>query len=59
MSTGNVLSDSAEVLPCAVEELGCDTTSLDPYAYVWVYPDICVLSLHRTEDVNMVKQGTK
>ena len=61
MSTGNVLTDSAQVLPCALEELGCETTStsLDPYAHIWDYPDNCVLSVLRTEDVNMVKQGTK
>ena len=59
MSTGKVLSDSAQVLPRAVEELGCETTSLNPYAYIWDYPDNCVLSILRTEDVNMVKQGTK
>ena len=59
MSTGKVLSDSAQVLPCALEELGCETTSLDPYAYIWDYPDNCVLSVLRTDDVNMVKQGTK
>ena len=59
MSTGNVLSYSAQVLPCALEELGCETTSLHPYAYIWDYPDNCVLSVLRTEDVNMVKQGTK
>ena len=59
MSTGKVLSDSAQVLPCALEELGCETTSLDPYAYIWDYPDNCVLLVLRTEDVNMVKPGTK
>ena len=59
MSAGKVLSDSAQVLPCALEELGCETTSLDPYAYIWDYPDNCVLSVLRTEDVNMVKQGIK
>ena len=59
MSTGKVLSDSAQVLPCALEELGCETTSLDPYAYIWDYPDNCVLSILRTEEVNMVKHGTK
>ena len=47
------------MLPCALEEPGCETTSLDPYAYIWDYPDNCVLSVLRTEDVNMVKQGTK
>ena len=35
MSNGKVLSDSAQVLPCALEELGCKTTSLDPYGYIW------------------------
>ena len=35
MSTGKVLSHSAQVLPCALEESGCETTSLDPYAYIW------------------------
>ena len=49
MSTGKVLSDSAQVLPWALEELGCETTSLDPYAYIWDYPDNCVLSVFRTE----------
>ena len=59
MSTGKVLSDSDQVLPCALEELGCKTTSLDPYAYIWDYTDNCVLSVIRTEEVNMVKQGTQ
>ena len=47
------------MLPCALDELGCETTSLDPYVYIWDYPDNCVLSVLRTEDVNVVKQGTK
>ena len=58
MSTGKVLSDSVQVLPCALEELGCETTSLDPYAYIWDYPDNCALSVLRTGDVNMVKRRT-
>ena len=59
MSTGKVLSDPAQVLACALEELGCETTSLHPYVYIWDYLDNCVLSFLRTEEVNMVKQGTK
>ena len=34
MSTGKVLSDYAQVLPYASEELGCETTSLYRNAYV-------------------------
>ena len=59
MSTGKILSDSAQVLPCALEELGCEISSLDPSAYIWDYPDNRVLSVLRTEEVNMVKQGKK
>ena len=59
MSTGKVFSDSAQVLPCALQELICETTSLEPYTYIWDYPDNCDLSVLRTEDVNMMKQGTK
>ena len=59
MCTGKVLYDSAQVLLCALEKLGCETTPSDPYAYIWDYPDNCVLSVLRTEEVNMVEQGTK
>ena len=59
MSTEKVLSDSAQVLPCALKELGCETTSLDPSAYIWDYPDNCVSSILRSEEANMVRQGTK
>ena len=45
------------MLPCALEELGCKTISLHPYAYIWDYPDNCAISILRTEEVNMVKQG--
>ena len=59
MSTGKVLSHSAQVLPYAMEELGCETFSLDPYVYIRYYADICVFQVLRTEDLNMVKQGSQ
>ena len=59
METGKVSSDMALILPCSLEELGSETTSLDPYAYIWDYPDNCVFSLLRTEEVNMFKQDRK
>ena len=46
MSTGKVLSDSAQVLPRPLEVLGRETTSLEPYACIWDYADNCVLSVH-------------
>ena len=45
---GKVLSNSGLILPCAPEELGCETTSLDPYANIWDYSDNCVISILRT-----------
>ena len=48
LSTGKVLSDSVQVLSCTLEEIGCETTSFDPHAYIWDYPDNCVSSVLRT-----------
>ena len=59
MENGKVLSDIGLMLPCALRELGCETTSLNPYAYFWDYPDIYVLSMLWAKDANVVKQGTK
>ena len=42
MANGEVISDVGLILRCGVEEIGCETTSLDPYANVWPYPDNCV-----------------
>ena len=53
------LSDTGLILPCALEELGCTTTSLETYAHIWDYPDNCAISFLQTEEVNMVKQGNK
>ena len=53
---GKVMSKDGLQLPCPLEELGCDTTSFDPYAYTWDARDNCVLAIHRKEDVNMIKQ---
>ena len=53
---GKVMSKDGQQLPCPLEDLGCDTSSFDPYAYTWDAPDNCVLAIHREEDVNMIKQ---
>ena len=59
LEDGNVLSDIGSILACALKELGCETTSLDPYAYFWGYSENCATSILRTEEVNRVKQGKK
>ena len=52
-----VMSEDGLQLLCPLEELGCDTTSFDPYACTWDAPDNCVVAIHRKEDVNMILQG--
>ena len=56
MESGKVLSDTGLILPCALEELGEEITSLDPLAYIWDSTDNCATSIFRTEEVNLVKQ---
>ena len=54
---GKVMNKDGLQLPCALEELGCDTTSFEPYAYTWDALDICVFAIHRKEDVSMIEPG--
>ena len=54
---GKITSKDGLQLPCPLEKLGCDTNSVDPYAYTWDTPYNCVLAIHPKEDVNMIKQG--
>ena len=54
---GKVMSKDGLQLPCPLGELGCDTTSFDPYAYTWDATGICVLAIYRKEDVNVIKQA--
>ena len=52
---GTVHDVNGNPLPCKLDDLGCQSTSLDPYAYVWDHPDNCVLSALKEEHVNMNK----
>ena len=56
---GKVTNPEGFILPCTMEELGCDTTSADPYAYTWKNPDNCVLAILRNETTTMIKQGNQ
>ena len=51
------MSEDGLQLPCLLEEVACDTTSSDPYAFTGDTPGNCVLVIHRKEDVNKIKQG--
>ena len=51
------MSKNGLQLPFPLIEIGCDTTSFDPYTYTWDAPDNCVLAIHQKEYVNITKQG--
>ena len=59
LGNGEFLLDMGLILRCAIEKLGRETISLDPYAYIWNYADIFVLSIILTEDANIVKQNNQ
>ena len=41
---GKIFNRNGQLLPCALDELGCGITSLDLYAYTRKAPENCVLS---------------
>ena len=52
---GTIMNRNGQPLHCKLDELGCDSTSLDPYAYIWDNPDNCILTVLKEEYVNMIK----
>ena len=52
---GTVQNVNGNPPPCKLDDLECQRTSLDPYAYIWDHPDNCVLSVLKEEQVNMIK----
>ena len=49
------MNRNEQPLPCKLDELGCDSTSLDPYAFVWDNPDNRILTVLKEEYVDMIK----
>ena len=42
-------------LPCELKEGGCETTSLDPFAYSWKVPQNCIVTKLLTQVAEMIK----
>ena len=42
-------------LPCPVYENGCETTSLDPFAYTWDEPENCIFSVLNKFEAKMIR----
>ena len=51
----SVYNTQGQKLPCALHEGGCDSTSLDPFAYSWDIPENCLVFKKFTQDAKMIK----
>ena len=52
---GKIFNRNDQLLPCDLDELGCESTSLDPYAYMWKAPENCILSVPKEDYAHMLK----
>ena len=52
---GKTFNRNDQLLPCHLDELGCESTPLDPYAYTWKAPENCVLSVLKEDYAHMLK----
>ena len=52
---GKIFNRNDQLLLCDLDELGCGTTSLDPYAYTWEAPENCILSVLKEDYAHMLK----
>ena len=49
------MNRNGQPLTCKLDELGCDSTSLDQYACIWDNPDNCIPTVVKEEYVSMIK----
>ena len=52
---GKIFNRNDQLLPCDLDELGCESKSLDPYAYTWNAPENCILSVLKKDYAHMLK----
>ena len=53
--TKEVSNPNKQKLPCLLMEGGCETTTLDPFAYTWDTPENCVMTKILTQEAKMLK----
>ena len=51
---GKISNRNDQLLPCDLDELGCESTSLDRYAYTWKAPENCILSVLKEDYAHML-----
>ena len=52
--TKEVSSRDRKKLPCLLMEVGCETTTLNSFAYTWDTPENCVMTKLLTQDSEML-----
>ena len=52
---GEIFNRNDQLLPCDLDELGCESTKLDPYAYTWKTPENCILSVLEENCAHLLK----
>ena len=52
---GKRFNRNDQLLPYDLDELGCESTSLDPYAYTWEAPENSILSVLKEDYGHMLK----
>ena len=52
---GKILNRNDQLLPCDLDELGCESTAPDPYAYTWETPENCIWSVLKEDYAHILK----
>ena len=52
---GKIFNRNDQLLPCDLDELGCESSSLDPYADTCAAAENCVLSVLKEDYAHMLK----
>ena len=52
---GKIFNRDDYLVPCDLDELGCESTSSDPYAYAWEAPENCISSVLKEDYAHLLK----
>ena len=52
---GKIFNRNDQLLPCDLDELGCESTSLDRFVNTWKAPENCILSVLKEYYAHMLR----
>ena len=52
---GKIFNRNDQLLPCGLDECGCESSSVDPYDYTWKAPENCILSVSKEVYSHMLR----